>query len=70
MPRAAAIHRLFCSTDVCCSQMDRLVVLIADARDQLMELIPDAAPAGKDLRAEITEKLDTVRGQKFGPPLP
>ncbi len=43
-------------------QWERLLALLEEARASLLELIPENADEGKQLRASILEKLDMVSG--------
>jgi len=42
-------------------QWERLLTLLEEARSMLLELIPENAQEGKELRANVLEKLDMVR---------
>ena len=42
-------------------QWERLLTLLEEARSMLLELIPENAQEGKQLRANVLEKLDMVR---------
>lgn len=42
-------------------QWERLLTLLEEARSMLLELIPENAEEGKQLRADVLEKLNMVR---------
>lgn len=42
-------------------QWERLLALLEEARSTLLELIPENAEEGKQLRANVVEKLNMVR---------
>ena len=42
-------------------QWERLLVLLEEARSMLLELIPENAEEGKQLRADVLDKLNMVR---------
>ena len=42
-------------------QWERLLALLEEARGALLELIPENAGEGRQLRASVLEKLDMVR---------
>ena len=42
-------------------QWERLLALLEEARGALLELIPENAGEGRQLRAGVLEKLDMVR---------
>ena len=44
-------------------QWERLLALLEEARGALLELIPENAGEGRQLRASVLEKLDMVRIQ-------
>ena len=44
-------------------QWERLLALLDEARSMLLELIPENAEEGKQLRASVLEKLNMVRPQ-------
>lgn len=46
-------------------QWERLLALLEEARGALLELIPESAQEGKQLRASVLEKLDLVSPQLF-----
>ena len=44
-------------------QWERLLALLEEAQGMLLELIPENAGEGKQLRASVLEKLDMVRSK-------
>ena len=46
-------------------QWERLLALLEEARSMLLELIPENAEEGKQLRANVLEKLNMVKPQSF-----
>ena len=46
-------------------QWERLLTLLEEARSMLLELIPENAEEGKQLRADVLDKLNMVRPQSL-----